>query len=99
MECHHSEDGYVYNTFNKSLSIHYNTLALAVFTRSPAAYEALKSFKLLQLPSIRSLKSYISSNLEEAGECLKRLQEERKCYQVMVAEQLANPNGIDSYTF
>jgi hypothetical protein len=69
-------------------------LALAVFTRSPAAYEALKSFKLLQLPSVRLLKHYIDSNLEEAGECLKRLEEEGKCYQAKVKQLLANQNGI-----
>ena len=42
-------------------------LALAVYTRSPAAYDALKSFKLLQLPRVRTLKYYIDANLEQAG--------------------------------
>ena len=45
--------------------------ALAVFTRSPAAYDALKDFKLLQLPSRRTLKDYtlgqgIHNNLMKA---------------------------------
>ena len=30
--------------------------ALAVYTRSAAAYEGLKSFKPLQIPSVRTLK-------------------------------------------
>ena len=30
--------------------------ALAVYTRSPAAYEALSSFKILQLPSINTIR-------------------------------------------
>lgn len=34
-----------------------------MYTRSPAAYEALKSFKLLQLPCVRTLKHYIDANL------------------------------------
>ena len=62
-------------------------VALAVFTRSPAAYEALRSFKLLQLPSVRTLKHYIDANLEEAGDCIKRLEEERKHYLAMVEKK------------
>ena len=42
-------------------------LALAIFTRSPAAYEALKSFKILQLPSRSTLQSYTGTFLHEPG--------------------------------
>ena len=42
-------------------------VALAIFVRSPAAYEALKSFKLLQLPSRSTLQTYTSAFLDEAG--------------------------------
>ena len=42
-------------------------LALAIFTRSPAAYEALKSFKILQLPSRSTLQSYNGTFLHEPG--------------------------------
>ena len=42
-------------------------LALAVFVRSPAAYEALKSFEILQLPSRSLLQSYTGSFLHEPG--------------------------------
>ena len=67
-----------------------NALALAVFTRSPSAYEALKSFKLLQLPSVRTLKYYIDANfLEKAGDCMKRLEDERKHYLEMVRNKKA----------
>ena len=62
------------------------TIALAVYTRSPAAYEALKGFKLLQLPSVRTLKDYIDANIEDAGECMKRLEEERKLYLAMIEQ-------------
>lgn len=65
------------------------SLALAVFTRSPAAYEALKSFKLLQLPSVRTLKYYIDANLEGAGDCMKRLEDERRHYLVMLEQKQA----------
>ena len=34
------------------------TVALAIFTRSPSAYEALKSIGILQLPSQSLLQSY-----------------------------------------
>ena len=42
-------------------------LALAVYTRSPAAYEALKSFEIIQLPSRSTLQSYTGSFLHEPG--------------------------------
>ena len=38
-------------------------LALAVFTRSPAAYEALRSFNILQLLSRSMLQSYTGAFL------------------------------------
>ena len=58
-----------------------------VFSRSPAACEALKSFKLLQLPSVRTLKHYIDANLKVAGECLQRLEDERKHYLDMMEKK------------
>ena len=42
-------------------------LALAVYTRSPAAYKALKSFEIIQLPSRSTLQSYTGSFLHEPG--------------------------------
>ena len=45
----------------------YFCLALAVYSRSPAAYEALKSFKLLQLPSKSTLQAYTGAFLHEPG--------------------------------
>ncbi len=62
-------------------------VALAVYTRSPASYEGLKSFNLLQLPSVRTLKHYIDANLEVAGECMERLEKERKEY-LLLKKQL-----------
>ena len=42
-------------------------VALAVYSRSPSAYEALRSFKILQLPSASSLKSFRGTRLHEPG--------------------------------
>ena len=64
-------------------------LALAVYTRSPAAYEALSSFHLLQLPSAGTLKTYTRSNVEASGEVEKRLAEERMKYDARVLEHVA----------
>lgn len=64
--------------------------ALAVYTRSPAAYEALSSFHLLQLPSAGTLKTYTRSNLEVCGEVEGRLAEERAKYDARVAEHIAS---------
>jgi hypothetical protein len=60
--------------------------ALAVYSRSPAAYEALKSFKLVQLPSVRTLKYYVDANLESAGDSTSRIMQSRKEYVAMVEE-------------
>ena len=42
-------------------------VALAVFVRSPAAYEALKGFGLLQLPSRATLQAYTGAFLDSPG--------------------------------
>ena len=42
-------------------------VALAVFIRSPAAYEALKSFNILSLPSRSTIQAYTGAFLHEAG--------------------------------
>ena len=56
---------------------------MAVFARSPAAYSSLRSFRLLQLPSVSVLKQFKSSykDLEAAGEIEARLMEEHNVYQ------------------
>ena len=62
-------------------------LALAVYSRSPCAYKALRSFKLLQLPCVRTLKYYIDANLESTGDSMERLQESRKQYTELIKEK------------
>ena len=57
-----------------------------MYSRSPAAYEALKSFKLVQLPSIRTLKYYVDANLENAGDSTSRIIQSRKEYIAMIEE-------------
>ena len=42
-------------------------LALAIYTRSPAAYEALKEFDVLKLPSKAPLQSYSGAFIHEPG--------------------------------
>ena len=44
-------------------------------------------FKHLQLPSVRILKDYVDANIEDAGECMKRLEEERKLYLAMIEQK------------
>lgn len=57
-----------------------------MYSRSPASYEALKSFKLVQLPSVRTLKYYVDANLESAGDWTSRIIQSRKEYTAMVEE-------------
>ena len=42
-------------------------IALAIYTRSPAAYEALKSFKILHLPSRSTLQAYTGAFHHASG--------------------------------
>ncbi len=65
----------------------YYCAALAVFTRSPCAYEALRSFKLLQLPCVRTLKHYIDANMENPGDSADRLRLSRKQYLSLIEEK------------
>ena len=60
-----------------------------MFTRSSAAYEALKEFGILQLPGISSLKSYSSFNLESPGICEEQLAVARGQYKQMTDEKKA----------
>ena len=62
-------------------------LALAVYTRSPTAYEALCNFRLVQLLSVISLKYFTDANLEDVGDSRARLVQSRKNYVVMVEEK------------
>jgi hypothetical protein len=42
-------------------------MALAVYTRSPSAYDALKAFNILQMPSRSTLQAYTGAFLHEPG--------------------------------
>ena len=54
------------------------------------AYEALSSFHLLKLPSARTIKMYIHSNVESVGEVEVCLVDERKKYDARVALHAAS---------
>ena len=58
-----------------------------MYTRSPSAYEALKGFNILNLPSVSSLKAFTGSNLEDPGDIQKRLSESYKDYQALVEQR------------
>lgn len=56
-------------------------MALAVFTRSRSAYEALRSFGILQLPSIRSLQHFTGAYNEKPGWCEESMLSQYQRYQ------------------
>ena len=56
-------------------------LALSVYIRSTAAYNALKSFPLLSLPSISTLRKFMKEKLHAAGECESFLADQRQRYE------------------
>ena len=68
--------------------IHYvimHLLALAIFVRSPSAYEALKSFNILQLPSRSTLQSYTGAFLHEAGASLDTIAKQTEMYRAYIS--------------
>ena len=73
-------------------------IALAVYCRSPAAFEALSSFKLLQLPGVYTLKSFTRSNKEDPGECANRLAHERAMYDDRVCEEKKRGNPLPPFS-
>ena len=74
----------------------HSLLALAVFCRSPSAYEALKSFNLIHLPSISTLSDYKAMLACEAGEVDKRLKKERDSYDEAIKEAKTRQESIGS---
>lgn len=55
-------------------------VALAVFSRSRAAYEALRGFGIFKLPSIRSLQHYTSAYLDKPGRCETSIKFQKEVY-------------------
>ena len=64
-------------------------LALAIYTRSPSAYEALRGFGILQLPGVSTLKTFTSFNVDNSGFNEDQLSYAREQYDRMVAEKKA----------
>ena len=56
-----------------------------MFVRSPSAYEALKSFNILQLPSRTTLQSYTGAFLHEAGASLDTIAKQTEIYRAYVS--------------
>ena len=63
-------------------------IALAVFARSPAAHDALKSYGTLQLPSLSVIKQFTSANYQPGGTNFQHLQEARKSYTAYIEERV-----------
>ena len=63
-------------------------LALAVYTRSPAAYQALKGFGILQLPCRKSLQGFLSANQSEPGVNEEKIAEQKRLYDAHTARRV-----------
>ena len=78
-------------------------LALAIHVRSPAAYSALKSFKILELPSIKSLLLFTAVRNHESGIDEDYLAEKKAGYILFSEECVKNgskkPLGIGAIIF
>lgn len=57
-----------------------------MFVRSPAAYEALKSFSILQLPSRSTLQAYTGAFLHEAGAASASITKQVEMYEAFITK-------------
>lgn len=71
------------------LFIYFTFIALAVFVRSPAAYEALKSFNILQLPARCTLQAYTGCFLHEGGASWESIAKQVELFQQFKLSQKA----------
>ena len=75
-------------------------ITLAMFTRSPAAYEALKGYQILNLPSVASLKQFTEANKQAPGFNLPHLHDAKQTHAAYKVEQREqgflepNDNGV-----
>eukprot|EP00794_Sanderia_malayensis_P001124 gene1124-478_t len=78
-------------------------MALAIYIRSPAAYNALKSFQILQLPSTKSLQLFTSVRNHTPGVNEEYIEEKMQDYQAMCDEKVKNgfkkPLGVGILIF
>ena len=70
---------------------------MAVYVRSPAAYEALKSFGVLQLPCRRNLQHFLSANASTPGVYEKAMSEQRNLYDAFCAHQKRESKKVPLY--
>ena len=66
---------------NCILNILYLLVALALYNRSPSAYEALHNLKILQLPHSKTLKKVIRGGSEKSGIDEEYLQGQQQTYE------------------
>ena len=59
-----------------------------MFVRSPSAYEALKSFSILQLPSRATLQAYTGAFLHDPGASSQSIAQQAKMYKSFQAEKV-----------
>ena len=60
--------------------VHLSFVALAVYIRSPAAYQALQSFSILKLPSKSTLQSYSEAFIHEPGASSACIADQVSCF-------------------
>ena len=68
--------------------------ALAIYIRSPAAYESLKSFDILQLPARSTLQAYTGCFLHDSGASWESIFKQVEQYQQFKSECKASGKAI-----
>ncbi len=67
---------------------------LAIYTRTPAAHDALRDFGIVQLPSVSTLKSFTLFNLEKSRYSEEHLTHAQQLYIKMIEEKKANHEKV-----
>ena len=69
------------------LSIH---VALAIFSRSPAAYHAVRSMGIIQLPCDKTLRGYMYKHASSPGISEEHLLENAKCFREFKSQRVSD---------
>jgi len=70
-----------------------------VFVRSPAAYEALKSFNILQLPSRATLQAYTGAFLHGTGAAAESISKQVQMYRIFQQTNKPSPKSAGVLIF
>ena len=86
LELDNNQNGYALATVLQL--VHLPFVALAIYIRSPAAYQVLQSFGILKLPSKSTLQSYSGAFIHEPGASTACIADQVSCFVAFIRVKL-----------